>query len=277
MVLLSEFLLQQTPVSRVLPVWSQWWQQWPQPSLLANEPTAEVLRQWGTLGYPRRALRLHATATVLAEDYQDTVPADYRLLRQLPGVGDYTASAVLAFAFGQRALVLDTNVRRVLHRHRMGQQFPESASPRQSERKWAMEELPAEATVAAQWSIAVMELGSLMCTSRSPLCAECPIRASCRWRAAGYPPSQPLPRQATFSGSNRQVRGLIMAALRRQSSPVTLDDLRELWDDRTQLEACLRSLIRDGLAEPAGPGRLGLPSLNSAHPGPGGRDGRDEQ
>ena len=126
-VLVSEIMLQQTPVARVVPAHQKWLARWPTPAALASEPAGEAIRQWGRLGYPRRALRLHETATIVTERHGGSVPADIDALRALPGIGSYTAAAVASFAFGQRHAVLDTNVRRVLARLFTGQPRPTAA------------------------------------------------------------------------------------------------------------------------------------------------------
>ena len=126
-VLVSELMLQQTPVARVLPVYDAWLDRWPTPGDLAAAPVGDAIRAWGRLGYPRRAIRLHAAAVAITEQHGGAVPDTYDALHALPGVGDYTASAVLAFAFGRRQAVLDTNVRRVLARVVTGVEFPPTA------------------------------------------------------------------------------------------------------------------------------------------------------
>ncbi len=166
-VLVSEVMLQQTPVARVLPVWQEWLARWPEPADLAASSPGEAVRAWGRLGYPRRALRLHAAATELTERFGGVVPDDEVTLRQLPGIGEYTAAAVAAFAFGRRAVVLDTNVRRVLARADGGQQWP-AASPTRAERDRAAGLLPRDAATSARWNVALMELGALVCTARRP-------------------------------------------------------------------------------------------------------------
>ena len=192
-VLVSEIMLQQTPVARVLPEYLSWMARWPTPAALAASPAGEAIRQWGRLGYPRRALRLHETATILTARHGGTVPADVDALRALPGIGSYTAAAVASFAFGQRHAVLDTNVRRVLARLVAGQpgaggrlrRLGSAASV--AERRLAESLLPAEPAVAARWSVAVMELGALVCTAASPRCGDCPVAGDCAWLAAGRP------------------------------------------------------------------------------------------
>ncbi len=187
-VLVSEIMLQQTPVVRVLPEYLSWIARWPTPAALAAAPAGEAIRQWGRLGYPRRALRLHETATILVARHGGTVPADLDALRALPGIGSYTAAAVASFAFGQRHAVLDTNVRRVLARLVAGQPWARTASSVSvAERRLAESLLPAEPAVAARWSVAVMELGALVCTAAGPRCGDCPVARECAWLAAGRP------------------------------------------------------------------------------------------
>ena len=123
-VMVSEFMLQQTPVARVLPVFETWMSRWPSPTSLASDSPGEAVRAWGKLGYPRRAQRLHASAVAIVERHGGEVPSDIDLLRALPGVGDYTAAAIASFAFGQRHPVLDTNVRRLFARTVEGVEFP---------------------------------------------------------------------------------------------------------------------------------------------------------
>src|SRR6187200_2106162 len=158
-VMVSEFMLQQTPVARVLPVHAAWLERWPTPAALAGESTGEAVRMWGRLGYPRRALRLHAAATAIVERHDGQVPSSREDLLALPGVGDYTASAIASFAFGASHAVLDTNVRRVLGRAVGGEEFP-AASVTRAERERAEALVPDEE--AATWAVAVMELGALV-------------------------------------------------------------------------------------------------------------------
>ena len=185
-VLVSEVMLQQTPVSRVVPAYLKWLERWPTPGALAAEPTGEAVRQWGLLGYPRRALYLHATARILTQRYGGEVPASREDLVALPGIGPYTAAAVASFAFGQRHAVLDTNVRRVLARLLSGAAFPPRTLSA-AETRLAESLLPSRPALAARWAVAVMELGALVCTPSSPACARCPLATSCSWRVAGFP------------------------------------------------------------------------------------------
>src|SRR6266849_6895902 len=159
-VLVSEIMLQQTPVSRVLPAYEAWLARWPTPSALAAASPADAVRQWGRLGYPRRAIRLHAAAGVITEQHGGVVPDSLSALLALPGVGSYTAAAVASFAFGQRHAVLDTNVRRVLARLIHGQELA-TGTVSAAETALATRLLPpAEGGRAAGWSVAVMELGA---------------------------------------------------------------------------------------------------------------------
>ena len=183
-VMVSEFMLQQTPVARVIPVYESWIERWPTPSALAADSPGDAVRAWGRLGYPRRALRLHAAAAAIVERHDGQVPDALEDLLSLPGVGSYTAAAVSSFAFGGREVVLDTNVRRVFARIVNGQQFPAS-SLISAERDLATSLMPADD--AHVWAAATMELGALICTARSPRCDQCPVAHLCRWRAAGYP------------------------------------------------------------------------------------------
>jgi A/G-specific adenine glycosylase len=263
-VLVSEIMLQQTPVARVVPAHRSWLERWPTPPALAAEPAGEAIRQWGRLGYPRRALRLHQTATVVTERHGGIVPDDIDALLALPGIGSYTAAAVASFAFGQRHAVLDTNVRRVLARLVTGQPRPRSA-PSVAERRMASSLLPAEPAVAARWSVAVMELGALVCTAASPRCTDCPVARHCAWLAAGRPPATDgvgagVGRRAQrYDGTDRQCRGRLMAVLRDGGGPVTQADFDVVWADRAQLARALDGLVADGLVDPLPDGRYALP------------------
>ena len=250
-VLVSELMLQQTPVARVLPVHAQWLERWPTPADLAREPSSEAVRAWGRLGYPRRALRLHAAATAIVERYDGEVPSDYDELLTLPGVGDYTAAAVASFAFGRRHVVLDTNVRRVLARSLGGVEFPGQSVTR-AERDLASSALPEEDTTAATWAVAVMELGALVCTASNPRCGECPVSELCAWRAAGHPAYDGPPRRGqAWAGTDRQCRGRLMAVLRDSEGPVHRRRLEAVWPQDEQRERCLQTLIGDGLVTQA--------------------------
>ncbi|WP_238695317.1 A/G-specific adenine glycosylase [Ornithinimicrobium flavum] len=256
---MSEVMLQQTPVARVLPVWERWMTLWPAPEDLAAAPAGEAVREWGRLGYPRRALRLHAAATSLRDRHGGEVPADETALRTLPGIGDYTAAAVAAFAFGHRATVVDTNVRRVQARLVRGAALPAPALTR-DETALATALLPGDGREAATWSVAVMELGALVCTARSPRLA-CPVADVCAWRLAGSPPYDGPPRRGqAWEGTDRQCRGRLLQTLRESPGPVPGTRLRACWPDALQRERCLDALVSDGLVEPLDDDRFRLPA-----------------
>jgi A/G-specific adenine glycosylase len=247
-ILISEFMLQQTPVARVIPRLAEWLERWPTPADLAAVPPGEAVRAWDRLGYPRRALNLHAAAVEIAERYDNRVPSDVDELLALPGVGPYTARAVAAFAHGVRTPVVDTNVRRVLARALSGQAEP---GPPQTRRDLeAMEAiLPLDGERARLANAGVMELGQTVCTARAPRCDDCPLIDTCPWRAAGYPEYKGArsPRQKKYEGSDRQVRGLILRELRAAEVPVPARVVAGLWPDGVQVERALAGLLRDGL------------------------------
>jgi A/G-specific adenine glycosylase len=259
-VLVSEVMLQQTPVARVEPVYLTWLERWPTPAALAAVAPGDAVRAWGRLGYPRRALRLHAAARVCVERFGGELPTDLADLRLLPGVGDYTAAAVASFAFGQRHAVLDTNVRRVHARVLDAVEFPAGPSPTVAERQRAADLLPTDAPTAARFGVAVMELGALVCTARAPVCDDCPIRPDCGWLAAGRPPwSGPARRGQRYEGTDRQCRGRLLAVLRASQAPVTATTLAAAWDEPTQRARALDGLVADGLVEALPRRRYALP------------------
>ena len=258
-VMVSEFMLQQTPVVRVLPVYEEWLRRWPTPADMAAEPSGEAVRAWGRLGYPRRALRLHGAASAIVARHGGVVPASYDALIALPGVGDYTAAAITSFAYGRRRAVLDTNVRRVLARLALGTEFPAPAV-NAAERRLAEAALPEDEATAARWAAASMELGALVCTARSPRCGECPVAADCRWVLAGSPPHAAPRRVQTYIGTDRQVRGRLLALLRETRGPVGGSVLEAAWDDEVQRKRALTGLITDGLVVRLAPDVFALPS-----------------
>ena len=246
-VLVSELMLQQTPVARVLPVYDAWLARWPSPAALAAAPLGDAIRAWGRLGYPRRAVRLHAASVAITERHDGEVPDTYDALRALPGVGDYTASAVLAFAFARRQPVLDTNVRRVLARVVTGVEFAPNAVT-VAEKAVAVGLLPDDEPTAATWSVALMELGALVCTATSPGCDRCPVVDTCAWRAAGHPAYDGPPRRGqAWAGTDRQCRGRLMALARDAEGTVSTHGMERAWPDEGQRVRCLGSLVDDGL------------------------------
>ena len=259
-VLVSEVMLQQTPVTRVLPAYTAWLERWPTPAALAAATPGDAVRMWGKLGYPRRALRLHECATELVTRYDGAVPSDIADLESLPGIGSYTARAVATFAFGHRHPVVDTNVRRVVARTITGNANPGRPS---TSRDLATVErlLPDEPAAAAEASIALMELGALVCTAATPRCAACPITSHCTWHASGMPTYDgPIPKPQRFAGTDRQVRGLLLDVLRNTAHPVTQTQLDAAWTDPEQRIRALASLVTDGLVTVTTNGEYSLPT-----------------
>jgi len=258
-VLVSEVMLQQTPVARVLQPYAEWLRRWPTPAALAADSPGEAVRMWGRLGYPRRALRLHACAVALVERHGGEVPADVDALLELPGIGAYTARAIAAFAYGQRVPVVDTNVRRAVARAVSG---AADAGPPSTTRDLAAVQalLPPEPVRAARFSAALMELGAVICTARAPRCEQCPVSAGCAWRLAGSPAYDgPVKRGQKYEGTDRYVRGLILAVLREAHGPVERARLDAVWPEAGQRDRALHSLVLDGLVEPHAANRFALP------------------
>ena len=263
-VFVSEVMLQQTPVARVEPVWREWMSRWPTPADLTAVAPGEAVRAWGGLGYPRRALRLHAAAALMTRDHGGAVPSTETELLTLPGVGTYTAAAVATFAFGERTTVVDTNVRRVLARVVAGEEHA-APSPTRAELTVAAGLVPVDALEARRWSVAVMELGALVCSARSPRCLDCPVADLCAWQLAGRPAYQGPPRKGqAWEGTDRQLRGALLAVLRASEDPVPRSALEALSDNEIQRERCLDSLVADGLVEPLSRARYRLPASREA-------------
>ncbi|MFI9642823.1 A/G-specific adenine glycosylase [Micromonospora sp. NPDC051925] len=251
-ILVSEVMLQQTPVVRVLPAWHAWLTRWPDPAALAADTPAEAIRMWGRLGYPRRAVRLRDCAVAVVERHGGRVPDQLEQLLALPGIGTYTARAVAAFAYGQRHPVVDTNVRRVVSRAIAGE--PDAGPATTPADLVACEELlPTEPAAAALASAAFMELGAIVCTARSPRCPDCPVESVCAWRASGQAaPTGPTRRPQRYAGTDRQVRGLLLGVLRDATGPVPHQRLDQVWQDDVQRARALAGLVKDGLVEPVG-------------------------
>jgi A/G-specific adenine glycosylase len=259
-IMVSEFMLQQTPVERVRGPWQTWLERWPTPASLAAAAAGDAVRAWGRLGYPRRALRLHHAAQMIMNDFDGQVPEDRESLLRLPGVGAYTAAAIRTFAYGRREMVLDTNVRRLLTRLAQGVAYSSSA-PTEQERTLAERLTPRSPERAARWAVASMELGALVCRARIPDCAACPVANLCAWREAGYPAWEGTPRRSqTYQGTDRQCRGALLAVLRSSDEPIVGRKLAEAWQDLEQRDRALASLVQDGLVVALG-NRWSLPGL----------------
>ena len=254
-VMVSEYMLQQTPVNRVLPKWQEWMKRWPTPKDLAKATPAEVLTAWGRLGYPRRALRLHAAAQIIAEDFNNQVPTETHILQTLPGIGEYTAAAITAFAFEQQSLVMDVNIRRLLTRIIDGNEHPKPA-PTVKEKASRLALQPTKN--AHIWAAATMELGALVCTSKNPICEKCPVISQCNWRKNGYPKTDLVRKSQDWHGTDRKCRGTIVQALRENQS-LTENAIMKLWPDQSQVEKALKTLQADLLIEAIPRNRYRLP------------------
>ncbi|GDX21826.1 adenine glycosylase [Actinomycetes bacterium] len=255
-VMVSEYMLQQTPVNRVLPKWDEWMKRWPTPNDLAKASPAQVITAWGRLGYPRRALRLHAAAQIIAEDFNNQVPEDPATLQTLPGIGEYTAAAIGAFAFEKQTLVMDVNIRRLLTRIIDGNEHPKPA-PTSREKASRLALQPSKN--AHLWAAATMELGALVCTSKNPICEKCPVIGQCNWRKNGYPKTDLVRKSQDWHGTDRKCRGTIVQALRENES-LTENAIKKLWPDESQVEKALTTLQEDLLIEAIPRKRYRLPA-----------------
>lgn len=254
-VLVSEFMLQQTPVNRVLPVYEAWMKRWPTAASLSKATPAEVITAWGRLGYPRRALRLHECAKEITYNLEGKIPASQAELRELPGIGEYTAAAITAFAFEKRSLVLDINIRRLFARLFDGVETPTQSATKVEKSRY--EELIPKKDPHL-WAAATMELGAVICTSQSPKCGICPVAHVCTWRSLDYPKSDVVKRRQSWHGTDRQCRGTIVQAL-RENEVLTKSQITQLWDVPSQLEKALLTLLDDGLIESRGKNKFSLP------------------
>lgn len=257
--LVSEFMLQQTPVARVLPKLDEWLKRWPTPADLAADSPGEAVRAWDKLGYPRRALWLHACAVAIVDRFDGHVPSGVHDLLSLPGIGPYTARAIAVFAFGAHEPVVDTNIRRVIARHQKG--LADQGAPREKQDLDDMRALLPNSALSPVFNQAVMELGALVCTSKSPECGSCPIVGSCAWRFAGYPDNATgtKPKQKKYEGSDRQARGAILAVMRSAGHDVSKAELDETWSEPIQRDRALASLIADGLVRVVADDTFALP------------------
>ena len=254
-VLVSEFMLQQTPVNRVLPIYEEWMKRWPTASSLSKATPAQVITAWGRLGYPRRALRLHECAKKITNNLGGKIPENEAELRALPGIGEYTAAAIAAFAFEKRSLVLDINIRRLYARLFDGVETPTQAATKVEKSRY--EELIPKREPHV-WAAASMELGAVICTSQAPKCGICPVAHVCAWRSLDYPKSDVVKRRQSWHGTDRQCRGTIVQAL-RENEVLTKSQITQLWDVPSQLEKALLTLLDDGLIESRGKNKFSLP------------------
>src|SRR6476661_564975 len=235
-------MLQQTPVARVEPAWRAWLERWPTPADLAAASSADVIRAWGKLGYPRRALRLREAALAVVERHDGVVPADVAALEALPGIGTYTARAVACFGYGSVQPVVDTNGRRVVARLVHGR--AEAGNARAADLTDIAALAPADPERAVRFSVAAMELGALVCVAGTPRCEVCPVRDRCAWVLAGRPAHDGPPRRVQkFAGTDRQVRGRLLDVLRAAHAPVPAAALDQAWEDAVQRFRCLDSLL----------------------------------
>jgi A/G-specific adenine glycosylase len=259
--LVSEVMLQQTQASRVGPVFEAFMARFPTVDALAAAPRGDVLTSWAGLGYHRRAVALHEAAREIVGDHAGQVPGDPATLRALPGIGPYTAAAVASIAFGVPVATVDTNVRKVIARLVFGAERDE-ITPRQADETaaaWLDPDRPGE------WNQAVMNLGRDVCRTR-PRCDACPLAESCRFRASGREGRPSVRRQPPFHGSDRQVRGAVVAAL-RDRSPSTLAAVAASTDWSVErVTDAVSALHTDGVvdASPAAlegrpRGRVGFP------------------
>jgi len=251
-VLVSELMLQQTQVPRVIPKYEAFVKKFPTIAALAAADRQEVLTLWQGLGYNNRAVRLHALANVIARERNGRFPANYDELRALPGIGPYTAGAVMNFAYNKPAPCVDVNIQRVLARLFW--------TPRQTVDKDALASLALQLTeesgAAHDWNSALMDFGSAVCTARNPSCTSCPLRSACKSKGARNDETNASKRQSAFHGSRRWWRGQILKSLlaapvkeahllHRIKAQPTAED-HDLYDD------ALAMMLSEGLAERKG-------------------------
>ena len=242
-------MLQQTQVSRVVEPWEKFLKAFPTPAKCADASLADVLKLWGGLGFSRRANALHETSKMIRDLHKGKVPSSLEELRSLKGVGEYTANAIASFAFGIPVAILDTNVGRILSRGVANKTLNQNEA-----RALASELLPK--TQTAQFNQAMLDLGAQFCKSK-PLCDQCPVATSCAWKLNGG--SDPAIKsagvskpQSSFKGSDRQVRGRVLAQLR--VAPVSMTKLRGLLSEvePVRLQSVVDGLVHDGLIEQRG-------------------------
>ena len=252
--LVAEVMLQQTQTGRVAPSYEGFLQRFPTVERLARAPAMDVIQAWRGLGYNRRAVDLHRTAQAIVRDHGGVFPSEPGALRRLPGLGEYTSSAIACFAFDAQVPVVDTNVKRVLARSVAGKDASEV--PAEKLARFSEEWLPDGE--AYGWNQALMDVGAMVCRVSNPLCAKCPLRSTCVYRAKGRHRTAPVrapKREERFEGSRRQKRGTIVDHLRRAARKgITISELSHLMHpdgdgDPAALAEILNKLEREGLAE----------------------------
>tara|TARA_X000000368_G_scaffold126286_1_gene99193 strand:+ start:844 stop:1719 length:876 start_codon:yes stop_codon:yes gene_type:complete len=256
-VLVAEVMLQQTQIDRVLSKWPAFLEEFPTVISCAVAPTSEVVKQWEGMGFNRRAVLLHQAAKSIKDNHGGEVPLELDELLLLPGIGPYTARAILAFAYEQDSAVVDTNVGRVLARW-MGRRLKPAEAQELADRSVPLGE-------GWAWNQAVLDFGSMVCRSKNPKCEECPIYSSCAWQGIGVDPAKGSAgvsgTQSKFEGSDRQGRGKLVAALRK--NPIKKSELAEImgWPlDPQRAERVASTVISDGLATSKGD-TLSLPQI----------------
>jgi A/G-specific adenine glycosylase len=249
LVLVSEFMLQQTQATRVLPAYRRFLKRFPSVAALARASRAEVIREWQGLGYNRRAVSLSEAARAIVRNHRSRVPSDPEELRRLPGVGPYTAAAVAALAYGKAVPAVDTNVRRIVARALLGTESHEASPVRikKAAEDWLDPRDP------AGWNQALMDLGREVCRP-TPRCSACPLENHCVFRGRGRSTSAPPRRQKPFPGSFRQVRGQVIDSLRH--GPSTLEALsRATGAPISRVAQAVAALDAEGMVR-ATPGAL---------------------
>jgi A/G-specific adenine glycosylase len=258
-VLVSELMLQQTQVPRVVARYGPFLEQFPTADACGAASVGDVVAAWSGLGYNRRAVNLHRCATAVCEQHGGSLPDDLESLLALPGIGPYTARAVLVFAYERDIGLVDTNAGRFVARALVG-------APVHAREAQALADSAVPTGQGWEWGQAVFDLGALICTKRDPSCDRCPISRHCAWQRAGRPRPDPIEGsagisapQSTFNGSFRQGRGRLLARL--TAGPVATDAIADAagWPgDPERAERAAASLVADGLAHRAANGTLSL-------------------
>jgi A/G-specific adenine glycosylase len=241
-VLVSEVMLQQTQAGRVVPAFRSFLRRFPTVRTLAAAPRRDVVREWGGLGYNRRAVRLSEAARAIVRDHGGRIPRDPATLRELPGVGPYTAAAVASLGFGEPVAAIDTNVRRVVARVHLGVDGHDVPARQVS----ALADVWLDRDDPITWNQAVMDLGREVCRP-TPRCDVCPLARMCRFRLAGSIAARGLRRQGPFEGSTRQVRGAVVQALRSHPSLTRTRLADETGFPPERIDAAVGTLTADDL------------------------------